>query len=484
MDVSKSECNIIDETLSQSNSSNVTTEFNYDDHIKPSANVKEASSFNIFECGRNILDKLDVTYQRAFAASKKPSSVPPAAYISLLREKYWGLQAKLLTERMARIDKDKIREAVSQLKYEDEAYHERIIEMLTHEYDYYSLSCEGDVTDSTDSDEITFNKLLLTKSDFDKKPAATKDPIKDTPSLKTPITGSYLVKRLCQSESGPTDMNSVVREPLTITENPFNPRPITENPIVTELNVIGQGVPRAVIEGTHTQSIIEGMEDIIHGDLITHMITNPSQVSLKSYSFPFDPEQAQTNMLTSLIEALLESNGNIRSTSILGASRTNQSRIFAPGMHEDISGRDNVQSTVRNDVRKADKLDTTVDGPTTDERNTASSRIEECTLKSIFRKEIKNLDSSSQMNLAKYLRVKTPDLVSFRDPTIQTDNVLNQRSGSVATRIADKDGIWRSKPSNIGTAATHDEIKNISEKLAFRKYIKDLDFETSKVLER
>ena len=78
-------------------------------------------------------------------------------------------------------------------------------------------------------------------------------------------------------------------------------------------------------------------------------------------------------MLTSLIEALLVRNRNIGTTSILGASRTNQSRILSPGMHEDISGRDNVRSTVRNDVHKSDKLDTTVDGPTTDERNTASS---------------------------------------------------------------------------------------------------------------
>ena len=38
---------------------------------KPSANVKEASYFNIFVCRRNILDKLDVTYQRAFTASEK-----------------------------------------------------------------------------------------------------------------------------------------------------------------------------------------------------------------------------------------------------------------------------------------------------------------------------------------------------------------------------------------------------------------------------
>ena len=40
---------------------------------------------------RNILDKLGVTYQRAFTASEKPSSVPPAAYISPLQEKYWDL---------------------------------------------------------------------------------------------------------------------------------------------------------------------------------------------------------------------------------------------------------------------------------------------------------------------------------------------------------------------------------------------------------
>ena len=82
----KSEYNIINETSSQSDSSNVTTELNYDDHIKPSVNVKETSYFSIFECGRNLLDKLDFTYQSAFTASEKlstPSSVPPAAaYVS------------------------------------------------------------------------------------------------------------------------------------------------------------------------------------------------------------------------------------------------------------------------------------------------------------------------------------------------------------------------------------------------------------------
>ena len=66
------------------------------------------------------------------------------------------------------------------------------------------------------------------------------------------------------------------------------------------------------------------------------------------------------------------------------------------------------------------------------------------------------------MNLANFLRVKTPDLIPFRDLNIQTDNVLPLRSGGVATRIANKDGIWKPELRNIGTAATHDDIKNIS----------------------
>ena len=156
-------------------------------------------------------------------------------------------------------------------------------------------------------------------------------------------------------------MRPVVTEPLAITDSPFDTETLTENPVVTELNVIGQGGSRAVIGGTHTQSIIERREDIIHGDVITQLITNHRQMSLKGDSFPFGKYQAQSLMLTSLVEAMLARNQNIGTTSILGARRPNHSRIFAPGMHEDISGRDNARSTVRNDVREADKLNTTID---------------------------------------------------------------------------------------------------------------------------
>ena len=48
---------------------NVITELKYDKHIETSVTDKGSSYFNIFECGRNLLDEMDVTYQRAFTAS-------------------------------------------------------------------------------------------------------------------------------------------------------------------------------------------------------------------------------------------------------------------------------------------------------------------------------------------------------------------------------------------------------------------------------
>ena len=84
--------------------------------------------------------------------------------------------------------------------------------------------------------------------------------------------------------------------------------------------------------------------------------------------------------------------------------------------------------------------------------------IKEITPKSIFRKVIKQLDLSDWMNLTNSLSVQTPDLVSSRDPTIQTYNVGDQRSGGVATRIANKYGIWEPTLSNIKILPTHGDI--------------------------
>ena len=51
-------------------------------------------------------------------------------------------------------------------------------------------------------------------------------------------------------------------------------------------------------------------------------------------------------MVAYLDEPFLASDGNVRSASIIGASRPDKSRIIAPGMNEDILSRDDVRSTV------------------------------------------------------------------------------------------------------------------------------------------
>ena len=73
--VSKSKRSIINETLSQNNSTNVPeytiTELKYKEYKEPSVTKEVTSYFNIFKCGRNILDKLDVIYQQAFMVTPK-----------------------------------------------------------------------------------------------------------------------------------------------------------------------------------------------------------------------------------------------------------------------------------------------------------------------------------------------------------------------------------------------------------------------------
>ena len=86
-DVSESECNIVHADVPE----NVVTELKDDEHNKPSVMGKVTSYFNIFECGRNLLDQIDVTYQQAFMASP----VRGEYYTSPAREKYYEQLTKI-----------------------------------------------------------------------------------------------------------------------------------------------------------------------------------------------------------------------------------------------------------------------------------------------------------------------------------------------------------------------------------------------------
>ena len=136
---------------------------------------------------------MDVTYQRAFIASKSFLAVLTGHYeLSPSRERYYDMQADHIVEKNVGMDKYKIHKAISRVKLEDEAEYERNIEYVTQEDDDYNSPWKEDalglkaVTDSSDSGKITF-----------KQPTARKEPITDTKTLYEPIKGSHLGERFC-----------------------------------------------------------------------------------------------------------------------------------------------------------------------------------------------------------------------------------------------------------------------------------------------
>ena len=96
----------------------------YGEHIEPSVSVKGASYFNIFECGRNLLYQLDVTYQRTFTASAKPSAVPKGHYEpSPARERFYDKMADHVVEKNDGIDEEELCKAFTYMKSEYEEEH-------------------------------------------------------------------------------------------------------------------------------------------------------------------------------------------------------------------------------------------------------------------------------------------------------------------------------------------------------------------------
>ena len=81
---------------------------------------KVTSYFNIFECGRNLLDELDVTYQQAFMVSL----VQEEYYTLPAQERYYNQRTKSLINSKVgsdgTINNDKLNQAITDLKAEAE----------------------------------------------------------------------------------------------------------------------------------------------------------------------------------------------------------------------------------------------------------------------------------------------------------------------------------------------------------------------------
>ena len=78
---------------------------------------KLTSYFNIFKCGRNILDQLDITYQRLFMASLEQEGLYQP---SPARERYYDKMAESLIKAKVGSDRtinnDELHKAITQFK--------------------------------------------------------------------------------------------------------------------------------------------------------------------------------------------------------------------------------------------------------------------------------------------------------------------------------------------------------------------------------
>ena len=96
------------------------TEQKFAEYEESSVTKEVRSYFNIFECGRNLLDRIDVTYERAFMSTPK--------------DKYSTKLFKTLVDDNNRngapLSNEKIQRAVSIVMEETEAEIERNINIL------------------------------------------------------------------------------------------------------------------------------------------------------------------------------------------------------------------------------------------------------------------------------------------------------------------------------------------------------------------
>ena len=140
MDVSELECNIVNKTLSQNNSADVSentiTELKDEEHEEPSVTEKVASYFKIFECGRNILDRLGVTYQRSFMATLAQEDY----YKDMLKN-----IIKVKNNEGGPLCNEKLQQAVIDLREEMYVEHERNINNITCDDLYQSPMKKKDI---------------------------------------------------------------------------------------------------------------------------------------------------------------------------------------------------------------------------------------------------------------------------------------------------------------------------------------------------
>ena len=126
--------------------------------------------FNISDCGRNILDRLDVTYQRAFMAT------PQDKYYTEMLENL----VKMNNLRGEPLSNERLRQAVIDVREETDVEHERNINDITCDDSYQSPMKKKDVSTINNSVYHESDEQVDTISDSNKQVDPRSDPMVET----------------------------------------------------------------------------------------------------------------------------------------------------------------------------------------------------------------------------------------------------------------------------------------------------------------
>ena len=209
--VSESKRNIVNKTLSQKNSTDLSeyniTELKDKEYKKPSVTKEVNSYFIIFEFGRNILDRLYITYQRAFM------STPQDKYYT----RFLDNLVKINNRNGEPLSNENLRQAVSDVREETDAEHERNINKITCNTSFqYPIHKK---------DESTINNLLYYESG--EHVDTIGDSIIQVDASNQPIKETHIVDRVCN----------------------LSVRVISVEPAVIGVRIIEQGITQGVING-------------------------------------------------------------------------------------------------------------------------------------------------------------------------------------------------------------------------------------------
>ena len=297
--LSESECNIVHEYLSQNNYADVPEndimELKDDEYKEPSVTGKVTIYFNIFECSRNLLDKLEVTYQQAFMVLP----VQEEYYIpSPARERYYNQLSKILINSNVgndgTINNDKLNSAITYLKSEAETGHERNINDMMQVDEYKSPGENKYAPTINDSAYHNLGEYKDEISDSSKQFDASKEPITD---------------------------NHVRNTSVGI---------VSAKPAAVGVGIIGQG-GRDI-----TQGMINGGTGIIESNVVTDVLTDSSKMIFKTNTFPLNTFKSYTLVIPSQNEPMLSCDKIVRASSDIGNSKIDHGRIGTPIVNKNI----------------------------------------------------------------------------------------------------------------------------------------------------